>query len=278
MATARLDRVPQRRTDRSRRDGRCRLPGGALPLVAPAGALRGDEPLGRVRRQPVPAEGSPRRRLPPRPHARGDVHPARQRLVRLLQGPAALHLPDPDQVPRRGPPACGSAARARVRDEGLLQLRCRRRGPAALVRPPSRGVHHHLRAAGATRRDRLRDVGCDGRLRERGVPDTTRCRRGHLRALYGVRLRGQYRSGQRPRTRPGPTRRNPRGASRRHTGHADHPDARRSSERPSRVRQVRWHRLDGGRHDEERRRQVEAPGRRRPKRSRSACPAIAMST
>ncbi len=45
----------------------------------------------------------------------------------VLQGPAAGHLPDPDEVPRRGPPAGRPAPRPRVRDEGLLQLRRRRR-------------------------------------------------------------------------------------------------------------------------------------------------------
>ena len=47
--------------------------------------------------------------------------------VLVVQGPAAVDLPDPDQVPRRGASPRRAAARARVRDEGLLLLRHRRR-------------------------------------------------------------------------------------------------------------------------------------------------------
>ena len=41
------------------------------------------------------------------------------------------HLPDPDEVPRRGAAAGRPAARPRVRDEGLVLVRHRRRGAAA---------------------------------------------------------------------------------------------------------------------------------------------------
>ena len=41
-------------------------------------------------------------RLPARPHPRGDVHAPGEGPVRVLQGPAALAVPDPDQVPGRG--------------------------------------------------------------------------------------------------------------------------------------------------------------------------------
>ena len=50
-------------------------------------------------------------RLPPRPHARGDVHPRGEGPLQLLQGPAPLDLPDPEQVPRRGASARRPAAR-----------------------------------------------------------------------------------------------------------------------------------------------------------------------
>ena len=40
-----------------------------------------------------------------------------------------VHLPDPDEVPRRGPAPCRPVAWPRVRDEGLLQLRPRPRRP-----------------------------------------------------------------------------------------------------------------------------------------------------
>ena len=95
------------------------LPGGALPGAAAARALRGDRPVDRVRRQPVPAQGPQGRRLPARPDARGDVHPAGEGRVLLVQGPAAVALPDPDQVPRRGAAPRGHPARPRVRHEGL---------------------------------------------------------------------------------------------------------------------------------------------------------------
>ncbi len=59
--------------------------------------------------------------------ARRAVHAAREGPVQQLQGPAAGDLPDPDEVPRRGPAAGRAAARSRVRDEGFVQLRPHRR-------------------------------------------------------------------------------------------------------------------------------------------------------
>ncbi|GMA85539.1 hypothetical protein GCM10025868_07890 [Angustibacter aerolatus] len=103
----------------------------AVPRAAAARAVRGHRPLDRVRRQHLPAAGPPRPGLPARPHARGDVHPRREGPVLLVQGPAAVDLPDPDEVPRRGAAARGSAARARVRHEGLVLVRRRRRGRPA---------------------------------------------------------------------------------------------------------------------------------------------------
>ena len=127
MAAARLDRVPQRREHHPRGDGRGRVPGGALPGAPAEGAVRDLEPMDRVRRQPVPPQGSPRQRLPPRPDARGVVHAPREGSLLVVPRPAAAHLPDPDQVPGRGATARRAAARARVRDEGLVLVRHRRR-------------------------------------------------------------------------------------------------------------------------------------------------------
>ena len=73
-----------------------------FPALLPARALRGDRPLDGVRRRHLPAQGPQGRRLPARAHARGDVHPRREGPLLLLQGPAGLALPDPDEVPRRG--------------------------------------------------------------------------------------------------------------------------------------------------------------------------------
>ena len=98
-----------------------------VPRAAAPRALRGDRPLDRVRRRHLPAQGPQGRRLPARPHARGDVHPRGEGPLLVLQGPAAVDLPDPDQVPRRGAAPRRAAARPRVRDEGLLLLRRRRR-------------------------------------------------------------------------------------------------------------------------------------------------------
>ena len=98
---------------RPRGNGRHRRPGSALPGAAAARAVRGDRPLDRVRRGPVPAEGPQGRRLPAGPHARGDVHPAGQGPVLLVQGPAASPCTRSrtSTATRPGPaPACCAAA------------------------------------------------------------------------------------------------------------------------------------------------------------------------
>ena len=127
--------LSQRRAHRARGDGRDGRAGGALPGAAAQGALRADQPLDRVRRRHLPAQGPQGRRLPAGPDPRGDVHPARQGPLLVLQGPAAVDLPDPDEVPRRGAAARRAAARPRVRDEGLLLLRRRRRRARPLRTP-----------------------------------------------------------------------------------------------------------------------------------------------
>ena len=126
-----------------------------LPGAAAQGALRGQRPLDRVRRQHLPAPGPQGRRLPARAHPRGDVHARREGPVLLVQGPAALDLPDPDQVPRRGASPRRPAARARVRDEGLLLLRRRRRRPRRVLPGPPRRLHPDLRPARLRVRHRL---------------------------------------------------------------------------------------------------------------------------
>ena len=176
--------------------------------------------------EPLPAAGPPGQRLPARPHARGDVHAPGEGPLLVLQGPAALALPDPDQVPRRGAAPRRAAPRPRVHDEGQLLLRRRRRRPGRLLRRAPRRLHQDLRPARPRLRDRLGDVGRDGRLEERGVPAPDRDRRGHLRPL-ARRLRGQRRGGHHRRPRRDPARRAARGARRGHPGHPDHRDARR---------------------------------------------------
>ena len=115
--------------------------------VDPAGrALAGVGPLAEVRQGAAADPRPPRPRLLLRPDARGGHHrhraPGRQELP-----PAAVQpLPDPDQVPRRDPPALRPDARPRVPDEGRLLLPRRRR-------EPRRGLRRDARAptAGSSR-------------------------------------------------------------------------------------------------------------------------------
>src|SRR3712207_9114127 len=65
----------------------------------------------------------------------------------FLSGPAAVDLPDPDEVPRRGTSARRPAPRSGVRDEGLLLLRRRRRRARGELPGPPRRVRPDLRPA-----------------------------------------------------------------------------------------------------------------------------------
>ena len=71
---------------------------------------------------------------------------------------------------------------------------------AALLPGAPRRLRPHLRPVRLRLRHRRGDVRSDGRLGERGVPRHRRARRGHLRPLHDVRLRGQRRG------RPGASR------------------------------------------------------------------------
>ena len=95
-----------------------RRAGSAVPGPAAARALRAHRPVDRVRRRHLPPQGPQGRRLPARPHPRGGLHPARERPLLVVQGPAADDLPDPGQVPRRGASPRRAPARPRVHDEG----------------------------------------------------------------------------------------------------------------------------------------------------------------
>ncbi len=227
VAAARLPGAAQGRAGRPRGDGADRRAGGPLPRAGPARALRGDGPLGRVRRQRVPAAGPQAPGLPARPHARGDVHAPGEGPVLQLQGPAPVAVPDPDQVPRRGPAPRRAAARARVRHEGLLLLRRRRRRSRAELPAAPRRVPAPVLPARPRGRRGGRRVRGDGRLGQRGVPAPEPLGRGHLRPLHRLRLRGQRGGRDHPRARR-------RGAGRPvgrarggHPRHPDHPDPRR---------------------------------------------------
>ena len=172
-------------------------------------------------------------------------------------------------------PSRRPAARPRVRDEGLVQLRHRRRGVHGFVRGASRRVHQDLRAARAARRDRVGDVGSHGRFGFRGVPGAGRRRRGHLRSVHRLRLRSERRGGPGHGSRHAPVRRLAARDGGRHARHTHDPDTRRPPQRPSGVRSPGRAGLDRRRHDEERHRQVAPPrrfhradGDRRARRSR----------
>ena len=236
LAAAGPARAAPRGADHPRRDGRDRRPGAVVPRAAAARALRGQRPLDRVRRRHLPAQGPQGRRLPARADPRGDVHPRGQGPVLVVQGPAAVDLPDPDQVPRRGATPRRAAARPRVRDEGLLLLRRRRRGPRAQLPGPPRRLHPHLRPARLRVRHRQGRGRRDGRVEVRGVPRQGRGRRGHLRPLLEVRLRRQRRGRRHARAGPHVVRRRTGRARRADPRHPDHRHAgRATSTTPSRA-------------------------------------------
>ena len=133
-----------------------------------------------------------------------------------LQAAAGQLLPDPDQVPRRDPPALRGDARARIPDEGRVFVppdRCR---PGRRIPQHARHLHPHLhppgpgvpRGAGRLRRDRRRRLA--------GIPRAGRFGRGRDRLLHRFRLRRQPGKGagriawRAPRRRPKPCARSTR--------------------------------------------------------------------
>jgi ATP-dependent Clp protease, protease subunit len=236
LAAAGQPRLPQRRAHRPRGDGPAWAPRRCTSRRCCRASPTRLRSLGGVRRHAVPAAGPARQRPPARADARGDVHAAGQGPVLVLQGPAAEPLPDPDQVPRRGAAARRPAAGPRVRDEGLVLLRRRRRRPGRVLRAPPRGLHRHLRPARPRLRDRVGDVGGDGRLAQRGVPVPHAGRRGHLRAL-ARRLRRQRRGRHDPAPDPMPGSTTPRPAHVEDTPtpHDRHPGRLRQRAPPART-------------------------------------------
>ena len=257
---------------RARGDGPDRRAGGALPGAAAPRALRGERPLDRVRRPAVPPQGPARQRLPARAHARGAVHADGEGRVQLVQGPAGHALPGPDEVPRRGASPRRHPARPRVRHEGQLLLRPRRRRAAALLRPAPRGLRPHLRAARHGLPDRLGGQRGDGRQRVGGVPRARAHRRGHVRLLHRPAT-------TRPTPRPSPARpaepRTPRPSPR---SRSSTPPTPRRSTRSSRCSPTWAIPSTRRRHAQERRRHCCASPTGRPSRSSSASPATARST
>ncbi len=208
--------------------------------------LARERALRRLRGRDAADQGPPPARHALRPDQRGADHRHLPLGDLLLQGPAADALPHPVEVPRRGAAAVRGDARARVPDEGRLQLRPDRRGRAARLQPPHGQLHPHLRADGAegdpdARRDRAdrrrpqpRVPGAGADRRERGLlrpgdhrPDARRPRDRLRRPRAGGGDRRDLDRPLRPHRRaprPGRLRRGAGGAARRgarHRGRAD---------------------------------------------------------
>ena len=95
-------------------------------------------------------------------------------------------------------------------------------GLEAVYHAPSRRLPADLRHAAVPLRHRLGGVRGDGRQRVGGVPRRKRGRRGHLRALPGVRLRRQRRGRDHRGAGGAAARRPARRQGARHPGHPDH--------------------------------------------------------
>ena len=214
--------------------------------------------MDRVRRRHLPAPGPQGRRLPARAHPRGDVHPRRQGPLLLLQGPPALDLPDPDEVPRRGATPGRAAAWSRVHHEGLLLLRRRRRRPRRELPEAPRRLHPDLRQARVLLRHRLRPLRRDGWLPLGGVPRARGGGGGHLRSVHALRLRGQRRGGGVPDARRRRVRRRARGAR---GDDARHAHDRLAGRPPRRRVPARGPSMERRRHAQERPARARAPRR-----------------
>ena len=235
LAAPRLDRVPQRRAHRPRGDGRGRLPGGPFPGAAPPRALRGERRWTEY--------GDNLFRLKDRSGNDFLLAPTHEEMFTLLV--KGLYSSYKDL------PLCIYQIQTKYRDEarpraGLL------RGRDFVMKDSysfdvddqglQRSYERHreayiktLRSTGTAVRDRVGDVGCDGRLGVGGVPRSDRRRRRHVRALHQVRLRRQHRGRAGAGPRSDPVRRLARRPRRGHARHAHDPDPRRPPQRPSRV-------------------------------------------
>ena len=262
LAAARPEGAAQRRADRPRGDGPDRRPGGAVPGAAAARAVRGDRPVDRVRAgrlQGASTGAAPTTcsRRPTRSCSRCWPRPSSPR-TRTCRCRSTRCRRSSGTSRGRGRGCC---ARREFVMKDSYSFDLDRRGARGLVRRPPGGVPADLRPARARRAGRLGGVGGDGRLGVGGVPRADAGRRGHVRLLRAVRLRGQHRGGAlAPAHRAG--RRAGTGGGAGHPGHADDRDGRRAPRR-------------AGVGD------AEEPARRRrstARSSRSACPATARST
>jgi hypothetical protein len=157
-------------------------------------ALQRHTPARDLRRQPLPCDGPQGPPQRPGPDARGGHHPTDDRVHLQPQAVAAESVPDPDQVPRRGPPPGRPASLPRVHHEGrlLLPYAPRRRGRSQRdLRQDVHGLLEHLPALRpGLHRGRGR-VRAHRRLGLARVHGQLRVRRGHGAQVPRVGLRGQ---------------------------------------------------------------------------------------
>ena len=201
----------QRRADRARGDGRDRLAGGALPGADPARDLRGERPVGRLRR--------PLFRLHDRKDADYLLAPTHEELFTLLvkgeyssykDYPLALYQIQTKYRDEARPRAGILRGREFImKDSYSFDLS--HEGLEKSYRAHRDAYERIFTRLGFDLPDRLRGVRRDGRLGVGGVPRAGAVRRGHLRPVHELRLRGQHRGRRdrraasrttRPTTRP----------------------------------------------------------------------------
>ena len=171
-------------------------------------------------------------------------------LYTLVQGLPGDPLPDPDEVPGRGAAPGRAAARARVPDEGRLLVRPdrRRAGRVRTSGTATRTCGSSTGSGWTTRSSRRCPARWAARRRRSSWPLAGR--RGHLRRLHRLRLRGQHRGGDHARAAG----RRPRRASPPPQVHdtPDTPTIETLVDLPNARRPRRPARLDRRRHAEER--------------------------
>ncbi len=148
------------RDHRPRGDGRGRFDRAAHADRPSGRPVEGDRPLRPLRGHPLQADGSPRSRPDPRPHAGRGRRLDGGRRPPVLSRPAEERLPGRMEVPRRVPSPIRDAPRSRVPDEGRVFDRPRRGRHAGVVPDHVRGVRTDLRlGSGWTRRSSRRTRG-----------------------------------------------------------------------------------------------------------------------
>ena len=127
LAAARAARPEKSRADRARGAGPRRCAGDPDADGAAGRAVARERALRRLRQGDAAHPRPARPRDAVRADQRGAGDRDRPRLDQELSRPAETALPHPVEIPRRGAAALWRHARARVPDEGRLQLRPRRR-------------------------------------------------------------------------------------------------------------------------------------------------------